>query len=138
MSVRPLFLLASCCVLLMASCFDDNSKNQYAIEGRWELTKGFRNQKETETLQGVFFQFGADGKMSTNLPVGADAPTVYELSKNEIRQKSPQEVVYTIQSASDSSLVLAMELRGIQFELQLRKVVPGAEEAPVDSLGQVN
>ena len=138
MSVRPLFLLASCCVLLMASCFDDNSKKQYAIEGRWELTKGFRNQKETETLQGVFFQFGADGKMSTNLPVGADAPTVYELSKNEIRQKSPQEVVYTIQSASDSSLVLAMELRGIQFELQLRKVVPGAEEAPVDSLGQVN
>lgn len=138
MSVRPLFLLASCCLLLTASCIDDKKTNPYAIEGRWELTKGFRNQKETETLQGVFFQFGADGNMSTNLPVGADAPTPYELSKNEIRQKSAQEVVYTIQSATDSSLVLAMELRGIQFELQLRKAMPEAPEAPVDSLGQVN
>lgn len=123
-------------MLLVASCIDDDKKIPYSIEGRWELVKGFRNQKETETLQGVFFQFGSDGKMKTNLPVGADVPTDYELHKNEIRQKSPQPVVYQIQSASDTLLVLSMEIRGIQFELQLEKAPPVGEPLPLDSLSE--
>jgi hypothetical protein len=122
-------------LLLVAACGGDQKNDNFTIEGRWELVKGFRNQKETETLQGVFFHFGGDGKMTTNLPVGADTPTDYSLSKNEIHQKSPQAVVYNIQSASDSTLVLAMEMRGVQFEMQLRKVQPVTEPAaPRDSL----
>lgn len=133
MSARPLFLFASC-ILLLAACEDDNKKNQYSIEGRWELFKGFRNQKETETLQGVFFEFGKDGKMTTNLPVGADVPTGYELKKNEIHQNSPQAVVYNILNASDSILMLAMEMRGVQFEMHLQKALPATEPAVQDSL----
>lgn len=74
--------------------------------------------------------------MTTNLPVGADAPTDFELKKNEIHQKSPQPVVYKIQSATDSTLVLAMEMRGVQFEMQLKKALPPAETSPQDSLSQ--
>lgn len=135
MSVRPLLLLAPWLLLLIA-CDDDSGKIQASIHGRWELVKGFRNQKETETLQGVFFHFDPDGKMITNLPTGADAPTDYELNKNEIHQKSPQPVVYKIQSVTDSTLVLAMEMRGILFEMQLQKAHPPAETAPQDSLAQ--
>ena len=133
MSPRPLFLLASC-LLLMAACVDDNPKKTFTIEGRWELVKGFRNQKETETLQGVFFQFGGDGKMTTNLPVGAETLTGYELKKNEIYQNSPQPVVYQIQSVTDTTVVLTMEMRGVLFEMQLQKAPPIAEPAPQDSL----
>ena len=135
MSAHPLLYIASCLLLLIA-CDDDSDKTQAAIQGRWELVKGFRNQKETETLEGVYFQFGADGKMVTSLPVGADTPTVFELRNNEIHQKSPQPVVYKIQSVTDSTLVLTMEMRGAQFEMQLQKAPPPAEPASQDSLTQ--
>lgn len=135
MSVRPLFFLATG-LLLFAACGGDNEKTQASIQGRWELVKGFRNQKETETLQGVFFQFGVDGKMITNLPIGVDAPVDYALQKNEIHQKSPQPVVYKIQNVTDSTLVLAMEMRGVLFEMQLKKAQPPAEASPQDSLAQ--
>jgi hypothetical protein len=133
MSAHPLLYIASC-LLFFVACDDDNEKIQASIQGRWELVKGFRNMKETETLQGVFFQFGADGKMVTNLPVGADAPTGYDLKKNEIHQNSPQPVMYKIQSVTDSTLVLTMEMRGVQFEMQLQKSLPPTEPPPQDSL----
>ena len=131
-----LLILGSVSVILLAACDDDTSATQASIAGRWELTKGFRNQKETETLSGVFFQFGTDGKMSTNLPVGADAPTVYELRRNEIHQKSPQAVTYFIQNVTDTTLVLALEMRGMQFEMHLKKAVANMEPPPQDSLTQ--
>ncbi len=124
-------------MVFLAACGDDTVSTQSSIIGHWELTKGFRNKKETETLSGVYFQFGADGKMQTNLPVGAEVPTDYELKKNEIHQKSPQPMVYAIQSVTDSSLVLVMEMRGMQFEMQLKKSPPPpVESAPQDSLSQ--
>ncbi len=130
---------------LFAACEDDTiKKTQTLVYGRWELAKGFRNQKETETLQGVFFHFGTDGKMTTSLPVGADAPTEFELNKNEILQKSPQPVTYRIQSATDSTLVLTMEMRGMQFEMHLVKsdtlsegdFQPDSLAAPDDTLSR--
>ena len=135
MPSRSLLLVASCLLLLLA-CDDDNEKTRASLLGRWELAKGFRNQKETETLQGVFFQFGADGKMTTNLPVGADAPTEYDLKQNEILQKSPQAVTYCIQSMTDSPLVLTMEMRGMLFEMQRQRAVLPTEPAVQDSLSQ--
>lgn len=138
MTLRPILLFTYClyAAFIFAACEEETDKTQALITGRWELVKSFRNQKETETLQGVFFQFSADGKMSTNLPVGADVPTDYELKKNEIHQKSPQPVTYFIQSATDSTLVLTMEMRGIQFEMQLQRAEPPTESAPQDSLAQ--
>lgn len=133
MASRSLPYIVSC-LLLLAACDDDSEKVQASIQGRWELVRGFRNLKETETLQGVYFYFGPDSKMVTNLPIGADAPTNYELKKNEIHQKSPQPVVYKIQSATDSTLVLIMEMRGVQFEMQMRKALPPVESAPQDTL----
>ena len=139
MLVRHSCYLSLCLVsmIFLPACGDDAvGTARSSVVGRWELTKGFRNKKETETLSGVYFQFGADGKMQTNLPVGADTPTDYELKKNEIHQKSPQPVVYSIQSATDTSLVLAMEIRGMQFEMHLKKTPPPVESAPNDSLSQ--
>ncbi len=131
-----LFTLCFTSIVLLSACGDDNVGTQASILGRWELTKGFRNKKETETLSGVYFQFGSDGKMQTNLPLGAEIPTDYELKKNEIHQKSPQAVTYVIQSLTDSTLVLTMEMRGMTFEMQLTKAPPPEEPIPQDSLTQ--
>jgi len=135
MSTYNLLLIASC-FFLLTSCDESNEQLQASIVGRWELSKGFRNQKETETLAGVFFQFNDDGKMTTSLPVGADTPTDYEVKKNQIVQKSPQPVTYSVKEVTDSTLVLTMEMRGVQFELQLQKALPPVEPVPQDSVFQ--
>lgn len=94
------------------------------------MVKGFRNERETEMLAGVFFFFGADGKMQTNLPVGAELPTEFDVKKNEILQKSPQPVTYSIQSVSDSTLVLTMEMRGVSFKLEMQRAMDIPEQQP--------
>jgi hypothetical protein len=130
-------LLVTFLLPLLISCDADNEKTRAALLGRWELVKGFRNQKETGTLEGVFFQFGADGKMMTNLPIGTGMPTEFELRQNEIVQKSPQEVVYRIQSMTSSALVLTAELKGMQFEFHLQKAAEPAPASPAqDTLSQ--
>jgi hypothetical protein len=119
-------------MLALLACDGDTEKTQDALLGRWTLVKAFRNQRETRTLEGVFFEFGADGKMVTNLPVGAENPTDYEVEGKNIRQKSPTPLRYTVKGHSDSTLVLEFALRGFNFELQLQRGAASTapEEAP--------
>ncbi|MCC6459989.1 MAG: hypothetical protein IT260_05945 [Saprospiraceae bacterium] len=121
-----------CCglTLLAVSCENDSPDNRLALTGRWELTKGFRNKRETGTLGGTYFLFREDGKMQTNLPIGPEEPMDFTLSKNEIRQKSTPPVRYQIQNLSDSMLVLSFELRGMQFEMHFRKANAVSPDAP--------
>lgn len=107
--------------MLLVSACDTTEKNKDALVGYWQLTKGLRNKSETPTLQGVYYQFGADGKMQTNLPIGAEQPTDYVIQENKIEQKSSQPVSYLIQSLNDSMLVLTTDLRGIPFEFHFRR-----------------
>ena len=117
--------------LVLPSCEDTSEKTQAALIGHWELIKALRNERETGTLEGVYFDFGADGKMLTNLPVGAEQAVEYEVDKKVIIQKSMQPVRYQAVTLEDSLLVLKMDMRGMTFEMHLRRV---AAPAAVDSL----
>jgi hypothetical protein len=126
-----LVVLCSSACLALYSCEDISEKTQAAIIGHWELTKALRNDRETGTLEGVFFDFGADGKMRTNLPVGADAPVDYEVDKKTIIQKTAQTIRYEAVTIADSTLVMKMEMRGMTFEMHFRRV---EAPMPADSL----
>lgn len=114
-------------LVLVSSCNDETKNNSLALIGRWEIVQGFRNQRPTATLGGTYFQFSEDGKMQTNLPIGPEEPMEYSVSRNEIRQKSTPPIKYTIQSLSDSMLILNMELRGMQFEMHFLRASEPAE-----------
>lgn len=113
------FLLAFC--LLCPACEDQDKQYRDNIVGRWELAEGLRDAQPTESLEGTYFVFGADGQMSTSLPVGDGTPTAYTLQKGVVRQSVEPPVDYRIQTCADSLLVLTMQLRGVDFELRLRK-----------------
>lgn len=135
MSARTLLLAASACLplaLFIIACEDETDKNRAAVQGRWEVRKAFRNEKETDSLAGAYFQFGADGKMQTNI-VGSEEPADYTVRKNEIEQKGAQPVKYLIEETSDSTLRLSMRLRGVDFELQLVRADAATESTPGDS-----
>ncbi len=126
------FLLSAACLTVafaLSGCEETTEANQKAILGDWELIKGTRNEKETESLAGTTFHFGEDGKMATNLPIGIETPTDYEVQKNIISQIGRQTVKYTIKSFTDTSLTLGLEMRGIAFEMLLRRFTPTVQDS---------
>ncbi len=128
-----LFIAGFCCTAIcFFACIDASKPPLPSIVGRWELAQGLRAQKPTELLSGVYFQFGADGLMTTNLPAVAETAVPYEIKKNDILQKSQPPIVYHVVSASDSTLVLAMEMRGVQFDLKLRKAAVTSDSIPAN------
>jgi hypothetical protein len=127
--------------VFLASCNMCNRSAGHArstLLGRWEIARAFRNGKATETLAGVYFEFNANGKMLTNLPVGPETPVDYEVTEKALVQKGDPPLTYAIESLSDSSLMLNVEIRGMQFEMQLQRPteIP-EEEIPADSLNHI-
>jgi hypothetical protein len=106
---------------LFWACNDASEQAKIQLPGRWQIISALRDGNPTETMNGAVFEFGQDGKMLTNLPIGAEVPMPYTLEKMTITQQSNEPVTYTIAEISDSTLVLQMTLRGIPFELQLRR-----------------
>lgn len=125
------FLSLAFASLLFSACENETEKNQAALVGRWQLTKGFRNKNETHTLQGVYYQFGADGKMQTNLPIGAETPTDYVVQQGDIEQRSAQPVKYHILSLNDSVLVMSLDMQGVPFEFHFRRAVDSLSTPPL-------
>lgn len=122
-----LFLLSAS--LSMTACDKKSEVNRQKLIGDWQLVKGFKNDKETGLLEGTTFSFSEAGEMTTNLPIGVESPAPFEVEKDILHQKGRHTIDYTIKNCTDSLLVLALKMRGIDFELHLAKFVP-----PVDSL----
>lgn len=125
-------LLSAACLtfaIALSGCEETTETNRKAILGDWEIVKGTRNEKETESLAGTTFHFGDDGKMATNLPIGIETPTDYEVEKNTISQIGRQTVKYTIKTFTDTTLTLGLEMRGIAFEMLLRRFTPTVQDS---------
>lgn len=116
----------------LLSCQPDGPKkvelNKADLIGRWEIAKGFRNGKETETLTGTFYEFDEDGNMRTNLtPTTMEQSYNYSFSGNEIKQKGDTPITYTVDSLTSNYLGLNMVINNFQFKLEMNKAVPPAQ-----------
>ena len=111
----PLALLA------LSQCASEPAFQAEMLWGRWELREGFRSGRPTESLDGLYFEFGEDGRLDTNLPVGPGEAR-YELQGNTIRQSgNPADLIYTIQELSDTAMILSTDLRNVNFRFILQK-----------------
>ncbi len=118
---------------LIVSCDSDTEKTKAFIPGYWAMESAFRDTRETTLLNDVYFQFEAGGTMVTNLPNTAEAPTVFELKDNIIVQKTDSPIKYNIVSITDSTLVLALNIRNTPFEFHLKKTSPPAPPQGVET-----
>ncbi len=116
----------------MVSCESDAGKNKPLIYGYWAMEKAFRDSKETTLLNDVYFRFDSTGTMATNLPNTAEGSTEYELKDNLILQKAPNPIEYSIIAVTDSTLMLALNIRETPFEFHLKKTTPPVP-APAES-----
>ncbi len=127
------WLIGAIFSFLYVSCDNEAVKNKARVTGYWSVGKAFRDNRETRLLADVFFQFGTDGKMLTNLPNTSDVSTEFELTNNKITQKTLTPITYNILHISDSAMVLVLEMNNTPFEIHLNKTTP-PPPAPVDTL----
>jgi uncharacterized lipoprotein YehR (DUF1307 family) len=120
----PFFLLTACGP---ESEFDAETQNQ--LLGRWNLKEAYRNGSQAESLENLFFEFTESGEMRTNI-LGATTQTDYLFEGDKIVQTAGDngmEVAYSVESISDTSLVLTTTLRRYNFKFDLRRGVAQME-----------
>jgi hypothetical protein len=120
-NVTPrLFILI--CIL---SFFIQGCHNKEAIfnnlSHRWLLEKGFRNEKETDSLAGLYFDFDTSGEVTTNLN-GQDERLTYKLDGEDIIELAGTEGVFlNIIELSETKLILQTDIQGYTFKFVLLK-----------------
>ncbi len=120
-NVTPrLFILI--CIL---SFFIQGCHNKEAIfnnlSHRWLLEKGFRNEKETDSLAGLYFDFDTSGEVTTNLN-GQDERLTYKLDGEDIIELAGTEGVFlNIIELSETKLILQPDIQGYTFKFVLLK-----------------
>jgi hypothetical protein len=142
----PICFLLGAFVLFSACKSDPPLPSANDLTGYWTVQKATRNNRETGTLAGTFFQFDSTGQMRTNLPSESEASEwigPYSVNNRELLQQSEPSMVYQLQQVTDTSLQLGFSARGMAFTLWLRRSEPPlpdstqTEQSPVteDSTG---
>jgi len=119
--VTPRFFTLIC----LLSFFIQGCHNKEAIlnnlSHRWLLDKGFRNEKETDSLAGLYFDFNTSGEVTTNLN-GQDERLTYKLDGEDIIELAGTEGVFlNIIELSETKLVLQTDIQGYTFKFVLLK-----------------
>jgi hypothetical protein len=112
-------------IICLLSFFIQGCHNKEAIlnnlSHRWLLDKGFRNEKETDSLTGLYFDFKTSGEVTTNLN-GQDERLTYELDGEDIIELAGTEGVFlNIMELSETKLVLQTDIQGYTFKFVLLK-----------------
>ena len=104
------------------ACKEETKVDNSLLSGNWEIVKAVRNGKETKTLNGAFFNFTDDGKVMEYNLLGQTQKDSIIVNNVTISQITGEKVEYKILSLSDTSLNLKTELRGTEFEFNLKRI----------------
>ncbi len=98
------------------------------ISGRWELITAFRNERETQTLDGTFFSFSKDQSLSTNLPIpvgnSSSGPLFvakYIFSQDTIQVEGQVPLQFIVQQLDSQYLVLMTTINQQNFQFNLSR-----------------
>jgi hypothetical protein len=111
--------------IILSSFFIQSCHNKEAIiqnlSHRWAIEKGFRNEKETDSLAGLYFDFNTSGEVTTNLN-GQDERLSFKLDGEDIIALAGTEVVFlNIMELSETKLVVQTDIQGYTFKFVMLK-----------------
>lgn len=112
-------------IIFLLSFLFEGCHNKEAIldnlSHRWLLDKGFRNEKETDSLAGLYFDFNSSGEVTTNLN-GQDERMTYKLNGEDIIELAGTEVVFlNIMELSETKLIVQTDIQGYMFKFEMVK-----------------
>jgi len=114
-------------LLFLLSCNSDETDQGPSLTGRWEIESAQRNGRPTESLDELYFEFTEQGGFGTNIG-GAPAEGEFTREDDNILSKGVQpELVYEIESITDSTLELKSRYGNYRFEFSLRRA---ADQSP--------
>lgn len=121
--MRRLFAAPALVIGLVASgCGLDDAPQVAASEaGRWEVLAATRDGRPIGTLEAAYFVFDtAAARLTTNL-LSEEVDMAYRMESGAITTDGPDDLrAFAIRELTDSTLVLAADIRGSAFELELR------------------
>lgn len=118
-------------LIFFSACEDDQLNQAAQLIGHWEVVAAYRNGAPTESLDGLFYTFSADGQLRTNM-TGTEADYRYELDDTELfQQEGPLEVTYQVEIFAADTLILLTELRRKHFRFVLQRAVPAVDSTMV-------
>lgn len=116
--------------IVFTGCGKDAVDEGPQLEGRWEVEEARRNGRLTESLRGLYFDFGQEGSFTTNIS-GMDENGRYEVSENSIATSEVQlSLDYKINELSDSTLELTSVFQDYRFFFRFRRIADQALNPP--------
>jgi hypothetical protein len=107
----------------LASCQPSAPEVDPRLLGKWQLLEGWRNNRQSPSLENIFFEFFPDNNMRSNFNFnGSSEAATFQLKENILKQSNGEmELDYTVESLSDSILILSTTLMDADFRLLLKK-----------------
>ena len=119
--------LALLVLISISSCREEPKFDQNKLIGHWQIREGLRGGKPSAAFDGAYFEFSADEKMTTNLPLPdpnfVEIACPFSLKKDIIFQKpnGAEGVDMKIIELTDSSLAVDFKMREVDFHLVFQK-----------------
>ncbi len=106
---------------LIVACNSNRKDERFnQLLGKWRLVEASRNGKITESLQNAFYEFRAEGTMTTNI-TGVEESSPFELKKKVLTQQVSPPVVYQINQMDEKTLILTTIIQNFEFKLSLNR-----------------
>ncbi len=114
-----LLLVAS----LAPACKSNPKMDQQQIIGKWTLTEMQRNGETSSMMDGLYLDFKSEAELQTNFN-GEDELLGYDFNQSQIVQHNTNgqgDYTFTVESLSDTALVLQTNIQGFDFRFQFQK-----------------
>ncbi len=99
----------------------DNDKTKTDIIGHWNIESAYRDNSETETLRGIYFDFKIDSLTTNFNEELADKSSGYSIKDKIIRLNNIPSSRFNIDSISQNYLLLNTIVQNRKFDLILKK-----------------
>lgn len=93
------------------------------VVGAWEVVGAERDGKETETLNGAYFEFSDNGTVTSNY-LGEEETSLYSLEASSITQTRPDQshVNFNVERLGLDTMVMTASIRNIPFRFVMKKI----------------
>ena len=102
-----------------ASCQSTEVKEDLLF-GQWKLKEGFRNDKASNLLEGIYFNINKPSGVVTNF-TGMEESGQFELIKDELTISTSQKTKFDVTLLTEEQLELETIIRGTPFRFVLEK-----------------
>ena len=122
--MKESLILLSCCALLFISCKKTDQEsgeiNEDRLNGLWTLESASRNGLETNTLQGLFYNF-TDSTIISNI-TGDTSTAGFVMKEGRILHLIEDTIYYDIALLNDTFLEINSEIRSMPFQFKFKRV----------------